>query len=319
MVTAELLRRDVLRSLRQALLKKIKKQKGGGGGGLLSALDKWHFAVIRRAQASDDPLLPAELGISDLVDVENLLADELVGEGLSRASAESVSAWHRKQYVKASKTLAKKLKRRGLAGDSDAGGPVSCTSPSQDGSDGLLTLSQGEELRVQIHLAQLAKLRALSMGAGGGGSADETQFLLATLCLLVRYQALGGGGFQCAIPPPVFTCLEELWGIKCEGFASPLNCRLSAGQYCSAFPDTDTPFGAHTQVHTRTLSLSLTHTHAHTRTHTHTHTLSLTYTRSPSFTYTHTLCLSLSHSLLFSLSHTQPVGLECFPAGRNIL
>jgi len=275
---------------------------------LFSVLDKWHFAVIRRAQASDDPLLPAELGISDLLDVENLLADELVGEGLSRASADSVSAWHRKQYVKASKTLAKKLKRRRLAGDSYAGGPVSCTSPSQDGSDGLLTLSQGEELRVQIHCAQLAKLRALSMGAGGGGSADETQFLLATLCLLVRYQALGGGGFQCAIPPPVFTCLEELWGIKCEGFASPLNCRLSAGQYCSAFPDTDTPFGAHTQVHTRTLSLSHIHTHAHTRTHTHTHanTLSLSRTHAHFLSHTHTLSVSLSHILspFLFLAHT---------------
>jgi len=42
----------------------------------------------------------------------------------------------------------------------------------------------------------------------------------------------------------VFACLEELWGVECEGFASPLNCRLGAGHFCSAFPDTDAAFGS---------------------------------------------------------------------------
>ena len=42
----------------------------------------------------------------------------------------------------------------------------------------------------------------------------------------------------------MFECLEELWGVKCEGFASPLNCRLGAGHFCSAFPDTDAAFGS---------------------------------------------------------------------------
>jgi hypothetical protein len=178
--------------------------------------------------------VPANLRISDLLDTEKLLADELVAEGLGRASAEAVAVWHRKQYVKAAKTLCKKIQRRGKgAGDT----PVLCSPAS---TEGLLTLSHGDDVRVQIHAAQLAKLRALSAQSGG----DDARFLLATLCLLLRYQALGGGGFQCAIPPPVFSCLEELWGITCEGFASPFNCRMSARRYCSAFPDTDDCFGS---------------------------------------------------------------------------
>jgi phosphorylated CTD-interacting factor 1 len=31
-------------------------------------------------------------------------------------------------------------------------------------------------------------------------------------------------------------------GVEAEGFASPLNCRWL--RYCSAFPDTDAPFGS---------------------------------------------------------------------------
>ena len=73
---------------------------------------------------------------------------------------------------------------------------------------------------------------------------EEEQFRSDLLVLLLRYQSLDGGGFQCALPPPVFSRLKSLWGVEFEGFASPLNASLGAGRYCSAFADTDAPFGS---------------------------------------------------------------------------
>jgi hypothetical protein len=61
--------------------------------------------------------------------------------------------------------------------------------------------------------------------------------------LMLRYQSLDGGGFQCALPPPVFKCLKKS-GFTLEGFASPLNCCSGARRYCSAFEDTDSAFGS---------------------------------------------------------------------------
>ena len=55
MLEAELERRDLLRSVRSAFLKKCKKQKGGGGS-CAAAFDKFHFALLRRADAADDPV-----------------------------------------------------------------------------------------------------------------------------------------------------------------------------------------------------------------------------------------------------------------------
>ena len=52
------------------------------------------------------------------------------------------------------------------------------------------------------------------------------------------------GGFQCALPAAVFTCLQKQWGVDIEAFASPLNATLGANHFCSAFPDVDAPFGS---------------------------------------------------------------------------
>lgn len=180
-------------------------------------------------------ILPANIGVDDLVDTDKVLADELVAEGLSRANADTVATWHRKQYLKVAKAFSKKLKRASNAADSQSQAPVSCSPAS---AEQLLTLSQGESVRVQIHRAQFDKLKSLAAaalhgdsggvadvgGAGGQGSGDvlssdakESRFLLTVLCLLIRYQALGGAGFQCAIPSPVFACLQQQWAVTCEG------------------------------------------------------------------------------------------------------
>ena len=60
MLEMELERRDLLRSLRSAFLKRCKKQKGADGG-CAAAFEKFHFALLRRADAADDPVSRALL------------------------------------------------------------------------------------------------------------------------------------------------------------------------------------------------------------------------------------------------------------------
>jgi len=55
-------------------------------------------------------------------------------------------------------------------------------------------------------------------------------------------------GFQLqgALPLAVFECLNRVFGVTFECFASPLNCFFK--QYCSAFADTDGYFGSRGSV-----------------------------------------------------------------------
>merc|ERR1712187_778795 len=48
--------------------------------------------------------------------------------------------------------------------------------------------------------------------------------------------------FKAAVHGEVFDVLHDDFGCAAECFASPLNCRW--GQYCSAAPDVDRPFGS---------------------------------------------------------------------------
>lgn len=47
---------------------------------------------------------------------------------------------------------------------------------------------------------------------------------------------------QCSLPVTVFECLNRMFGVTFECFASPLNCYFK--QYCSAFADCDSYFGS---------------------------------------------------------------------------
>ena len=111
-------------------------------------------------------------------------------------------------------------------------------------------------------------------------------------------------------------------GIKYEKVASPLNCRLSGGQYCSAFPSqtlkhplVGTHKYTHARSHTHTYTHALTRTHKHTHTHSlsRTHPISLTHihqvhtralTHTHTSTHTHTHSLSLMYTPYLSLTHT---------------
>lgn len=87
-------------------------------------------------------------------------------------------------------------------------------------------------------------------GLGRQGAASEhkltdeekAMFHRRLFCMLARYEALSGHGYQAALSEHGFRVLRRLMGVTFECFASPLNCHF--GRHCSAFPDTDAPFGS---------------------------------------------------------------------------
>eukprot|EP00750_Incisomonas_marina_P000314 INCI10233.1.p1 GENE.INCI10233.1~~INCI10233.1.p1 ORF type:complete len:778 (+),score=120.21 INCI10233.1:284-2617(+) len=75
------------------------------------------------------------------------------------------------------------------------------------------------------------------------------QFHKALFCCLARYSALQGGhprggGCQAALFHECFEVLRTDFGVTAECFASPLNAFPGYRTFCSAFADTDAPFGS---------------------------------------------------------------------------
>ena len=106
--------------------------------------------------------------------------------------------------------------------------------------DSVLQLSaQRLETLRQVYFAHSARTdsvtNTLAPSTSAAADVSEKCFRQALMSMLLRYQSLDGGGFQCAVPPPVFECLQSLWGVDVEGFASPLNSTLGARKFCSAF------------------------------------------------------------------------------------
>lgn len=84
--------------------------------------------------------------------------------------------------------------------------------------------------------------REAAAAAAAGDVRAYAGFHARLFALLLRYKTLRGHGFQAAAGPGVFRVLHALLGVDFECFASPLNARY--GRYCSAFADTDAPFGS---------------------------------------------------------------------------
>ena len=72
----------------------------------------------------------------------------------------------------------------------------------------------------------------------------DTEFLQRVYCMLARYETFTGNasGLQGALPHHIFDSLETILTVDAECFASPLNTHFP--RFCSAFPDTDIPFGS---------------------------------------------------------------------------
>ena len=76
----------------------------------------------------------------------------------------------------------------------------------------------------------------------GGARRRRRRHRGALFSLLLRYDSLGGDGFQAALNANAFGVLRRRFGVDFECFASPLNCRYD--RFCSAFADVDAPFGS---------------------------------------------------------------------------
>jgi len=62
--------------------------------------------------------------------------------------------------------------------------------------------------------------------------------------MVLRYETLSEvkSAYQAALPKEVLQVMQEYFGVRCECFASPLNCYCD--HFCSLFPDTDAYFGS---------------------------------------------------------------------------
>jgi hypothetical protein len=86
-----------------------------------------------------------------------------------------------------------------------------------------------------------------------GCEGSEALFHLRLFTMLQRYTGVTGlfsrieAGWHAAVPPEPFDYLRYVMDAEAEGFASPLNARMS--KFCSAFQDTDHFFGSQGPFH----------------------------------------------------------------------
>jgi hypothetical protein len=250
-VGQEMCRRDAFRDLRNNFAQSCRKERAVKGG-VLSCFSKWHFTLLRLAAGAGakqqdtqtDPLLPQIRDCNSEAAIMDVIISELETDGFPHEAARALGRSLHKQHSLAASKLARRLehtpKHGGVAAQVTlAPGPKPHTTDLRIG-DVALRLSDAALAR--LHRMWLSCNDAQSPLAEG--PPYGRRFLQALASLLLRYQALDGGGFQCAIPPPVFASLRKLWGVEHECFASPLNATLGAGKFFSAFPDTDRAFGS---------------------------------------------------------------------------
>ena len=157
----------------------------------------------------------------------------------------------RKACSRLVKQLAEECRRQATAlaasGSRAADGPSSKRVFITSIDGGSFMVRRGK-YKLRCGQAHLRKLRWLFRRHGGAAVADRPAAVRqrveneAIFSLLLRYEALQGGGFQAAIPAKVFDALGDAFGVTMECFASPLNSRY--GRFCSAFLDTDGAFGS---------------------------------------------------------------------------
>ena len=116
----------------------------------------------------------------------------------------------------------------------------------------LVTSAVVDKLRVlyarHLHRRSNATSSASSSSTAAGPAAVVDARLTAAtfdarlFCCVLRYQSIGGTGFQAGLGGVVFRELQASLGCCFEGFASPLNTYY--GAHCSAYVDVDAPFGS---------------------------------------------------------------------------
>ena len=244
-----------------------KMSEGSGAGdpllpGNAEAVDRGALA------AANDALLAAlqAAGVRGTAQRAELLS-QLLADSLRAARHIAGLAGASGRAGTGASAMRARVRERVLAGGAGAGGGAAGAGGGGGGGAGgsggaaashEVVLGKKGAARLPVHGAHLRKLLALYRrwnpprpgsggGAGGGAgagasvgaSAEEAE---ALFCLLARHEGLQGGGFQAACNEEVFGVLLRRFGVRFECFASPLNCHFSS--YCSAFADTDVPFGS---------------------------------------------------------------------------
>lgn len=130
---------------------------------------------------------------------------------------------------------------------------VSLEAPTLDGGKAELHF-QNDVISISgMHLAKLRKLYELCHPCDGDSTQQwECVFRRRLYTMLRRYitfigldpteEGHKGGNMHAAAPEPVFAWLKSRLEVRCELFASPLNCYFP--RFFSAFPDTDAAFGS---------------------------------------------------------------------------
>ena len=228
-----------LYSRRAAGRKAGRKPPGSGGGGGGGPHD-------------DDPVIPSPEAAKE----DRELIRKLKAAGLSEYEAKGACATLSRATAKAAAQAAHEG-AGGAAGRHqhvklntfEVGGKGKYDGAAREGGATKAQLTCGK-VKMEINAGHLAKLRALYGRYGAAGKRrddDERRFRASVFCLLARYSALQGahykaGAMQAALPSRCFDALKEAFDVSMELCASPLNCHFR--RYCSAFLDTDGPFGS---------------------------------------------------------------------------
>jgi hypothetical protein len=233
-VESELQRRVCFRQLRQSFVSNCRSYRPSKGG-VLSCFAKWHFELLRlSASSGDDPLMPSHPSSTALSALKRLLVSELFEDGFAESDAMAITDSLHADLHRAGHRLVKVIRQHG-------GAVSDVRLRPHENKDDLVDIVHGLVV-LQLSQVRLEKLRQHYSTCSA--EQDDQHFCRAVMIMMLRYQSLDGGGFQCALPPPIFDCLRILWGVSREGFASPLNCTLGAGEFHSAFADTDAVFGS---------------------------------------------------------------------------
>lgn len=216
--------------------------------------ERWAASQHRADGKGADPTLPdPRLQEQQAKDGRRLLRRELLESGAGKGEAGRLMEHLDKMAVKLLGQLHRSISGSGIGGGGAAPAPVKVVFEAA--KDRYVLQHKGVAL--MCNRTHYDKLRALfgRYGFGGAGPAPqqpqqqllERRFHHAAFALLLRYSSLAGGtdrggGFQGAINEEVFDVLLRRFDCRTECFASPLNCRY--GRFCSAFPDTDGPFGS---------------------------------------------------------------------------
>eukprot|EP00752_Nemacystus_decipiens_P014681 g13077.t1 len=221
--------------------------------------ERWQFSRKLKEGRGGDPILPAESFFDPALDAE------LRELGVHKSQSRNLCCELGRASKSALKTLRKQL--RGLVNTPGAGGALKrrVAVKRVDGSTYVLQLGKNKLRMNSAHYDKMKELfrracvqgsaKSLSswssaagtaLGRSGKGAPSPAawagDFHDSLFACLMRYEALQGGGFQASMGGDAFDVLLRHLGVKMECFASPFNCRYS--RYCSAFKDTDQPFGS---------------------------------------------------------------------------